>query len=149
MGHCDILTGTMNAGRPRPMTKSKTAPKKSTDLWRHPMDLTPKLANRLLHGLAENHRQRLALLVRKSGRASMVDLLAVTNDSDLRVLSYFQGALSRKLRRLVATGQEDKRLHLIGWNYESTEWNDDHTMIVNGDCYISGKTVNALRQALG
>ena len=113
------------------------------------MDLTPKLANRLLHGLAENHLQRLALLVRKGGRASMVDLLAVTNDSDLRVLSYFQGALSRKLRRLVATGQEDKRLHLIGWNYESTEWNDDHTMIVNGDCYISGKTVNALRQALG
>ena len=149
MGLCDILTGTMNTGRSRPMSKSKPAAKKSTDLWRRPMDLTPKLANRLLHGLAENHRQRLALLVRKGGRASMVDLLAVTNDHDLRGLSYFQGALSRKLRRLVATGPEDKRLHLIGWDYESTEWNDDHTMIVNGDCYITDESVQTLRQALG
>ena len=111
------------------------------------MDLTPKLAGRLLHGLAENHRQRLALLVRKGGRASMVELLGGTNDSDLRVLSYFQGALSRKIRRLL--GSRDKRLHLIGWDYDSTEWNDNHTQIVNGDCYITDATVSALRRALG
>ncbi len=111
------------------------------------MDLTPELASRLLHGLAENHRNRLALMIRKGGRASMVDLLDVTGDSDLRVLSYFQGALSRKVRRLV--GAEDKRLHLIGWDFDSTEWNDDHTAIVNGECYITDASVKALRKFLG
>ena len=111
------------------------------------MDLTPELASRLLHGLAENHRNRLALMTRNGGRASMVDLLGVTNDSDLRILSYFQGALSRKVRRLV--GADDPRLHLIGWDFDSTEWNDDHTEIVNGDCYITDATVKALRKFLG
>ena len=129
------------------MTKSKQTREESSDLWWRPMDLTPELASRLLHGLAENHRHRLELLARKGGRASMVELLGVTNDSDLRILSYFQGALSRKIRRLV--GARGKRLHLIGWDYDSTEWNDDHTMIVNGDCYITDATVSALRQALG
>ena len=146
-GHSDILIRPFHPGRLRPMTKSKSAPKKSTDPWRRPMDLTPKLAGRLLHGLAENHRQRLALLVRKGGRASMVELLGVTNDSDLRVLSYFQGALSRKIRRLVA--RQDKRLHLIGWDYDSTKWNDDHTSIVDGDCYITDASLSALRKVLG
>ena len=111
------------------------------------MDLTPKLAGRLLHGLAENHRNRLALLVRKDGRASMVDLLGVTNDNDLRVLSYFQGALTRKIHRLVAS--PDKRLHLIGWDYDATQWNDDHTMIVDGVYYITDASLDALRKALG
>ncbi len=129
------------------MTKSQETQDKSSDLWRRPMDLTPELASRLLHGLAENHRNRLALMMRNGGRASMVDLLGVTNDSDLRILSYFQGALSRKVRRLVGT--DDRRLHLIGWDFDSTEWNDDHTAIVNGECYITEATVNALRNTLG
>ena len=129
------------------MTKSMQRRDKSSDLWRLPMDLTPELASRVLHGLAENHRHRLELLARQGGRASMVDLLGVTNDSDLRILSYFQGALSRKIRRLL--GSRDKRLHLIGWDYDSTEWNDNHTQIVNGDCYITDVTVSALRRAMG
>ena len=129
------------------MTTPKKTPKKTTELWRLPMDLTPELAIRLLHGLAENHHNRLEILVRNGGRATMVELLAVTNDSDVRVLSYFQGALSRKVRRLV--GADDKRLHLIGWDYESTTWNDDHTAITNGDCYITDATVKALRKAMG
>ena len=89
------------------MTKSRQRRNKSSDLWRLPMDLTPELASRVLHGLAENHRHRLELLARQGGRASMVDLLGVTNDSDLRILSYFQGALSRKicpLRGVTAMG---------------------------------------------
>ena len=77
----------------------------------------------------------------------MVELLGVTNDSDVRVLSYFQGALSRKIRRLVHA--DDKRLHLIGWDYDTTKWDDDHTSIINGDCYISETTASALRQAMG
>ena len=129
------------------MTKSQQGRDESSDLWRLPMDLTPELASRVPHGLAENHRHRLELLARQGGRASMVDLLGVTNDSDLRILSYFQGALSRKVRRLL--GSRDKRLHLIGWDYDSTEWNDNHTQIVNGDCYITDASVSALPQALG
>ncbi len=129
------------------MTKSNKPDKKTSNLWRLPMDLTPELAIRLLHGLAENHRNRLELLVRNGGRASMVDLLAITNDSDVRILSYFQGAMSRKIRRLV--GAQDKRLHLIGWDFDSTECNDDHTAITNGDCYITDASVSALRQAMG
>lgn len=129
------------------MAKSKNTRDKSSDLWRRPMDLTPELASRLLHGLAENHRNRLALMTRNGGRATMVDLLGVTDDKDLRVLSYFQGALSRKVRRL--TGAEDNRLHLIGWDYDTTQWNDDHTEIVNGDCYLSDASVKALRKTLG
>ncbi len=129
------------------MSTPEKTPKKTTELWRLPMDLSPDLATRLLHGLAENHRHRLELLARNGGRCSMIDLLAVTNDSDLRVLSYFQGALSRKIRRLV--GAEDKRLHLIGWDYETTKWNEDQTAIVNGDFYITDATVKALRKAMG
>lgn len=129
------------------MTTPEKSQKKTTELWRLPMDLSPKLATRLLHGLAENHRHRLELLARNGGRCSMIDLLAVTNDRDLRVLSYFQGALSRKIRRLV--GAEDKRLHLIGWDYETTQWNEDQTAIVNGDFYITDTTVKALRKAMG
>jgi len=129
------------------MPTSRKTQKQSSKLWYNPMDLTPELAERLVYGLAKNHRHRLELLVRKGGRASMVALLGITQDNDLRILSYFQGALSRKLRRLV--GDREKRLHLIGWDYASTEWNAEHTKIVNGDCYISDQTVVALSKVLG
>ena len=130
-----------------PLVKRKRMRSRPKDLWRRPVDLTPDMAQRLLHGLAENHRNRLQVLAKNGGRASMKKLLAVTDDHDLRVLSYFQGALSRKIRRLV--GDRDKRLHLIGWDYDSTKWNADHTMIVNGDCYITDATAAALRDAFG
>jgi hypothetical protein len=74
----------------------------------------------------------------------MHELLAVTNDTDLRVLSYFQGALSRKLRRLL--GDREKKIHLIGWDYETTEWDAQHNMIVGGVCYLTEATVRSLRE---
>ncbi len=37
----------------------------------------------------------------------------------------------------------------IGWDFDSTEWNDDHTAITNGDCYITDASVSALRHAMG
>ena len=129
------------------MKTSKKTQKPSSKLWYDPIDLTPELAERLVRGLAQNHRNRLELLVRGGGRASMVALLGVTQDNDLRILSYFQGALSRKVRRLL--GDREHRLHLIGWDYASTEWNAEHTKIINGDCYISAQTVVALSKALG
>ena len=50
---------------PRPPKPSVKA------LWREPMDLSPDLAARLLHGLSEPHRARLALFARKGGRVGV------------------------------------------------------------------------------
>ena len=77
----------------------------------------------------------------------MSDLLNVTNDDDLRALSHFQGALSRRIRRNV--GDPDKRLHLIGWDYATTKWNADRTKITDGDCYLTKKTTTALSKVMG
>ena len=135
-------------GTRRRLTAKSVKPAKSaSDLWRVPIDLGPELATRLLHGLAENHRGRLEVFARQGERVSMSDLLAVTGDSDLRVLSYFQGALSRKLRRLLA--DRDKKVHLIGWDYSTTRWDDDHARIVDGVCYVTAETRESLRHCLG
>jgi len=134
------------AGR-RPPIRRPQPGKASSDLWRKPIDLGPDLAARLLHGLAENHRRRLQLFARRGARVTMHELLAVTDDTDLRVLSYFQGALSRKLRRLLA--DREKKVHLIGWDYASTRWDPAHASIVDGVCYVTETTVESLRQCLG
>ena len=109
-----------------------------------PMDLTPDLVAKLMHGLAENHRGRLAVFARNDGRASIKHLLAVTGDKDLRVLSYFQGAVTRKLRRLV--DMPEAKVNLLGWDYDSTKWNKSHTAIVDGDYFVTRATATSLRR---
>ncbi len=142
------VTGTRDRAIRRPST-SEPAKKVTTasDLWRRPIDLSPDLVARLLHGLAENHGRRLEVFARRGERVSMHDLLAVTGDSDLRVLSNFQGALSRKLRRLLA--DREKKVHLIGWDYGSTKWDDEHTKIVDGVCFVTTATRESLMKCLG
>lgn len=122
----------------------KTAAKKTSSSWDRPIDLTPELTNKLMHGLAENHRERLKLFAQKKGRVSMRDVLAVTRDKDVRALSYFQGAVTRKLRRIL--DDPDKRVYLLGWDYDSTKWDRDHTTIVDGILYVTGPTANSLRE---
>ena len=134
---------TRRGSAPESTKKGKSA----SDLWRKPIDLSPEMATRLLHGLAENHRRRLEVFARRGDRVSMRELLAVTGDSDLRVLSYFQGALSRKLRRLLA--DREKKVHLIGWDYQTTKWDDEHAKILDGVCYVTNATLESLRQCLG
>jgi hypothetical protein len=137
------------ARRPTPPSAAgKGAAKKgaASDLWRRPIDLSPELTMRLLHGLAENHRRRLEVFAREGDRVSMHKLLAVTGDSDIRVLSYFQGALSRKIRRLLA--DREKKMHVIGWDYAATKWDDEHAMIIDGICYVTPATRDSLRQCL-
>lgn len=136
----------MDVVRRRRAEPARTARRKPSRAWVVPFDLGTDLANRLLHGLAENHRRRLALFARGDGRVGMKELLAVTGDKDIRVLSYFQGALNRKLRRIV--GDEEKKLFLIGWDYDSTKWDADHTKIVDGVCYVTDKTAAALRTCM-
>jgi hypothetical protein len=120
---------------------------RAADLWRDPIDLDPDLTTKLLRGLAENHQRRLEVFACQGARVSFQHLLAVTGDSDLRVLSYFQGALTRRLRRLL--DDREKRIHLIGWDYASTRWNDARTEIVDGICYVTEMTQTSLRQHFG
>ncbi|MHA1158807.1 MAG: hypothetical protein ACTSP2_08710 [Alphaproteobacteria bacterium] len=112
-------------------------------LWRQPMDLSPELAVRLLHGLSEPHRARLKLFARRGGRVTQRDLLKATDDKDMRVLSHFQAVLSRRLRRLL--DDPEKRIHLIGWDFEATKWDKSHTDIINGVYYVTEPTVRTLR----
>ncbi len=120
--------------------------KRQTLRWREPVDLSPVLTTKLLHGLAEPHRQRLALLAKKNGRASMKDLLKVTGDSDWHVLSHFQSVLTRRLRRLIE--DPDRKAELIKWDFDSTKWNSDRTAIVDGVYYLSEATAKSLKRVL-
>ena len=74
----------------------------------------------------------------------MKKLLQVTGDRDAKALSYFQSVVTRKLRRIL--GDSEKKTYLIGWHYASTKWNKEHTQIVDGEYYVTAKTVSALKR---
>ena len=114
--------------------------------WKKPVDLNKDLAQRLVHGLSENHRKRLEIFARNNGRARMTELLAVTGDSHWRALSLFEGAMTRRLRRLI--GDVEKKAHLIGWDYDSTVWDKDHKEIEDGVYYVTPRTAKALKSVL-
>ena len=111
--------------------------------WREPIDLNRDLTRQLMHGLSESHRRRLEAFARSNGRISQKQLLKVTGDRDARVLSYFQSVITRKLRRIL--GDTEKRTFLIGWDYSATKWNKEHTEIVDGEYYVTNRTLNALK----
>ncbi len=114
--------------------------------WRRPVDLSPILTAKLLHGLAEPHRKRLGLLASQGGRASMQDLLQITGDSDWHVLSYFQSVITRRLRRLIE--DPERKAELLKWDFDSTKWNGDRTAIVDGVYYLSEATARSLQQVM-
>ena len=123
------------------------APKRRAELyWRRPVDLPPSLTVKLLHGLSEVHRKRLELFAKKGPRVSMKELLAVNDDSDMRVLSHFQSVLTRRLRRLIE--DPEKKAELVKWDFDSTKWSDDGTTIVDGTYYVSKRTAAALGETL-
>ncbi len=122
---------------------AEPAKKQTKLLWCQPTDLSPDLAVRLLHGLSEPHRARLKLFARKGGRVTQRELLKATDDKDMRVLSHFQAVLSRRLRRLL--DDPEKRIHLIGWDFEATKWDKSHSDIINGVYYVTEPTTRALR----
>jgi hypothetical protein len=123
--------------------------------WREPVDLTPDLTQRLLHGINKQHKDRLRLFAEKGGRVRMRELLSpdgapedgVPGAADVRLLSHFEGAITRRLRRLL--DDTDKVAYLIGWDYPSTQWNADHSQIVDGEYYVSGPTAACLRAYFG
>ena len=121
--------------------------KRENLVWREPYDLSPDIASRLIHGLAEPHKTRLHLFAKKGGKVRQKELLAATQDSDMRVLSHFQAVLSRRLRRLVH--DPEKRIHLIGWDFQATKWNADHSAIEDGVYYVTDRTAETLREHFG
>ncbi len=129
------------------LTPPATKKKRENLRWKEPFNLTPDLAARLLHGLPEYHRTRLKLFAKKGGRVPQKDLLAATKDTDMRVLSHFQAVLSRRLRRLVH--DPEKRLHLIGWDFKATKWNQDHSAIEDGIYFVTDSTTDVLRDHFG
>jgi len=112
--------------------------------WRVPHDLTPALAKKLLRGLSDDALKRLKLFARNGGRVTMRDLLAVTKDSDLHVLSAFEGMVTRKLRRLV--GDDNKIVSLIMWDYDAEQWDTEHKELVDGIFYVSPATAQVLQR---
>jgi hypothetical protein len=112
--------------------------------WRVPYDLTPQLARKLVRGLSDDALKRLKLFARNGGRVTMRDLLAVTKDSDLHVLSAFEGAVTRKLRRLV--GDDNKIVSLIMWDYDAEKWDTAHKELLDGVFYVSDSTAKTLQQ---
>lgn len=111
--------------------------------WREPIDLNRDLTRQLMHGLADNHRQRLEAFATRGGRITQKQLLKVTGDRDARVLSYFQSVVTRKLRRIL--GDTEKKIYLIGWDYSATKWNKEHTEIVDGEYYITNRSLSSLK----
>ncbi len=112
--------------------------------WRVPYDLTPALARKLLRGLSDDTMKRIKLFAKRNGRVTMQELLAVTKDSDLHVLSSFEGTVTRKLRRLV--GDNNKIVSFMMWDYDSERWDKDHTELQDGVFYVSDATAKVLRQ---
>jgi hypothetical protein len=135
-----LLTG-------KTLVESRPEAAASSLRWRRPLDLTPDLARQVLHSLPAAHRRRLELFARNGGRVRMSELLALTGESDWRALSYFQGTLTRKLRRFL--DDPDKRAHLIGWDFDSTEWDESHETIVDGVYYVTETTAETLKEYFG
>lgn len=139
------LFGTEAAQSPSRGTKSWENPKGFR--WRVPFDLTPELGRKLLRGLTADQIVRLRLFAKGNGRVTLKQMLAVTKGADLHVLSAFEGAVTRKLRRLV--GDENRIISLIMWDYDAEKWDKEHTELVDGVFYVSQATAQALRKILG
>lgn len=114
--------------------------------WRRPLDLSLEQAQRLVHGLSEDHRRRLALFARKNGRVRMKEILAVTGETDLRATTAFQRVVTRRLRRLIE--DPERKAQLIAWDIDATKWDEDRITIVDGVYYVSEPTAAALRSCL-
>jgi len=114
--------------------------------WRVPYNVSPSLAQKLVHGLPEDARRRLTLFARPGGRVTMKEMLALTGDTDWRVLSSFIGVLTRKLRRLV--GDNDRIISLIMWDFEAEAWDEGRTNLVDGVYYVAEATARSLIEVL-
>ncbi len=115
--------------------------------WRQPHDVNQPLLRKLLKSADAATRERMAIFARNNGRASMKQLLSVTREKDWHALTPWEGAITRKLRRLV--GDENRIVSLMQWDYEAEVWDADHSHLLDGVYYVSAATTRALRRELG
>ena len=115
--------------------------------WRQPHDVTLPLLRKLLKGADAATRDRLAIFARNNGRASMKQLLAVTKDKNWHALTPWEGAITRRLRRLV--GDDNRIVSLMQWDYDAEVWDSDHSHLLDGVYYLSETTTKSLRKLLG
>jgi hypothetical protein len=114
--------------------------------WREPVDLRPEEAIKFLHGLSSDQRRRLELFAKKGGRVRMQEIMNLSGDTDLRAASEFQKAMTRRLRRII--DDPEKKAQLIGWDFDSTKWDDKRTTIVDGVYYVTETTAASLRECM-
>ncbi len=131
--------------QPPAITVPKTAGRNFR--WRQPHDVGLPLLRKLLKGADGATRERLAVFARNKGRASMQQLLSVTKERDWHALTPWEGAITRKLRRLV--GDDNRIVSLMQWDYEAEVWDADHSHLLDGVYYVSEATNKALRKELG
>src|SRR5262249_29670809 len=112
--------------------------------WRQPHDVALPLLRKLMKGTDDVTRQRLALFARSGGRGSMKGLLAGTQDKDWHALTPWEGAITRRLRRLV--GDDNRIASLMQWDYDAEVWDADHSHLLDGVYYVSEATTKALRK---
>src|SRR5579871_5617499 len=115
--------------------------------WRQPHDVSLPLLRKLLKGADAATRDRLGVLASNNGRASMTQLLAVTKDKDWHALTPWEGAITRKLRRLV--GDDNRIASFMQWDYDAEVWDSDHSHLLDGVYYLSETTTKSLRKLLG
>jgi hypothetical protein len=115
--------------------------------WRQPHDVALPLLRKLLKGADAATRDRLMIFARNNGRASMKQLLAVTKDKDWHALTPWEGAITRRLRRLV--GDDNRIVSLMQWDYDAEVWDSDHSHLLDGVYYLSETTTKALRKHFG
>ncbi len=134
-------------GETQPAPPGAAAPAKRGFRWRQPHDVNQALLRKLLKGADGPTRERLTVFARNNGRASMKQLLAVTKDKDWHALTPWEGAITRRLRRLV--GDDNRIVSLMQWDYEAEVWDADHSNLLDGVYYVSPATTKALRKELG
>ena len=104
-------------GAEAPETAPAASPARRNFRWRQPHDVSLPLLRKLLKGADAATRDRLAVLARNNGRASMAELLAVTKDKDWHAPTPWEGSITRKLRRLV--GDDNRIVSFMQWDYDA------------------------------
>jgi hypothetical protein len=137
----------LNLLSPPTQLQSPIAATRRNFRWRQPHDVTLPLLRKLLKGADAATRDRLAIFARNNGRASMKQLLAVTKDKDWHALTPWEGAITRRLRRLV--GDDNRIVSLMQWDYDAEVWDSDHSHLLDGVYYLSETTTKSLRKLLG
>ena len=109
--------------------------------------MRPVVEPRDFKRLSTSTQSELLRMLAGGGKAPAVADALSPEAADVRMLSHFEGTITRRLRRI--SGDTEKVAYLIGWDYASTIWNADTSQIFDGVYYVSGPTAACLREYFG